>query len=128
MGKFGVDVIFKESVVGLGLVWGCGVSQGGRRSLSSFGVTQSGRPWGYEGLGEGFGNGGWCTPSVSRGFGVPQVGEEVKVRGQQLCWALEALGLLGDQTHFGTFQILCYSNIPTFNQYSSINIAVVVFI
>lgn len=38
-----MQVIFKEGVMGLGLVWDSGVPQGGGRSLRSFGVTQSGR-------------------------------------------------------------------------------------
>lgn len=62
--------------MGLGLVRGSGVPQGGGRDLKSFGVTQSGRrSWRWEGLGEGFGKGGIGVLWVwGRVFGVPQGG------------------------------------------------------
>lgn len=73
LGEVGVQVIFKETVMGLGLVWESGVPQGGGRSLRSFGVTQSGRKvLGMGVVGKGVGNGGLLCCRCSGGaFGTP---------------------------------------------------------
>lgn len=64
-----------------------------------------GRSWGWEWLGKGLGMGGWCAAGVVESlWRSPKVGEEVKVRGQHLCQALEALGALGDKTQLAHFK------------------------
>lgn len=60
--------------------------QKGRRSL------------GWKELGEGFGNEELVCSGCVGILRSPKAVEEVKVKGQKFCWALEALGALGDKT------------------------------